>query len=359
MRELYNPAETGAGMTSELFDKYIQGLCAPAEKQQVEQWLKQEAHAEFLDQLMAERWQQSHGIMPEDETRLLWQALQRKVTVPRKVVHMHWYRAIAAAAAVVVALSGTLLWQQRKAATGAGNMALYNDTLHTPGQQWVHVSNRNNYSRKISLEDGSVAELYAHSSLEYVKGFEPARRTILLTGTATFTVAKDRQRPLSVYSGDMVTTALGTCFTVTGNGAGVTVRLHEGKVAVRAIHAKPGEPVTYLLPGQECRYLHQQHTMAVTQIAGDKLPATKGAAAAAEVAIQDTLVFNNTPLVQVLQTLQQYYHTPLQYKAKDMAAIAFSGTISRADSLPMVLQVIANMNALQVSRGANGYHIGK
>lgn len=345
-------------MTSELFDKYIKGLCTQEEKRAVENWLKQEEHAAELDELMAERWQHSHAVMPEEETRLLWEALQRKTMTARKVVSMHWYRAIAAAAVVVLLVSSVLLWHQYTVGHNNNSMAAHTDTLHLPGQQWVRVNNSTGDSRQISLEDGSVVELYAHSSLEYVKGFEAGRRTMVLSGTAMFTVAKDKQRPFSVYSGDMITTALGTRFTVTEKATGVTVRLYEGKVAVRAAGAPVGEPVTCLLPGQECSYQHQQHAMAVVRFVNEK-PAVKGQSLTAATALTDTLTFNNTPLLQVLKALEQYYHTPLQYQVKEVAAIAFSGTISHADSLPMVLQVIANMNNLRVSRETNGYRIGK
>lgn len=344
-------------MSSELFDRYINGRCTQQEKQLLENWLKQEEHAEELDALMAVRWQNSHDKMPEEETRLLWQALQRKALGTRRIVKMHWYRAIAAAAVIVVMVSAVIRWQQYHRHNQ--RLAQHTDTLRLPGQQWLRVSNANNNPRKITLDDGSVVELTSHSAIEYAKGFETGRRTILLTGTATFTVATDKLRPFSVYSADVVTTALGTRFTVADNQQGSVVKLYEGKVAVRLKKPAAGQPPVILVPGQECSTGNRQNKLWVTAFAVDTPAGVKGAGRTMAADVQDTLVFNNTPLVQVLKQLQQYYHTTVHYQPQQLVAITFSGTISRADSLPMVLQVIANMNGLHVSSLAGGYHITK
>lgn len=345
-------------MSSELLERYIKGTCTQQERQLMENWLKLEEHADELDELMAERWQHSHDRMPEEETRLMWEALQRRVQASRKVVKMHWYRAIAAAAVVVVVVSAGIRWHQYSNMHNK-NLALQTDTLHLPGQQWMRVSNANNNPRRITLDDGSVVELPGHSAIEYAKGFEKGRRTVVLTGTATFTVANDKLRPFSVYSSAMVTTALGTRFTVTDGQGGGLVRLYEGKVAVRAINAPEAQQAVILMPGQECSFNNPHRQPQITAFAINTPPAVKGAAVTQNPDRQDTLVFGNAPLVQVLKQLQQYYHTTLQYQPKELAAITFSGTISRADSLPMVLQIIAHMNGLHITNTAHGYSIGK
>lgn len=345
-------------MSSELLERYIKGTCTQAEKQRMERWLKQEEHAAELDELMAARWKNSNDRMPEEEARQMWQALQRRVQSSRKVVTMHWYRAIAAAAVVVVVVSAAIRWHQYKHVPDQ-TLALHTDTLRLPGQQWLRVSNANNNPRHITLDDGSVVELQRRSSIEYVKGFEKGRRTVVLTGTATFTVAGDKLRPFSVYSAAMVTTALGTRFTVTDGQDGGYVRLYEGKVAVRAINTSKAQQAVILMPGQECSFNREQQQPQITAFAINTPPAVKGAVVTAKPDTQDTLVFNNTPLVQVLTQLQQYYHTHLQYQPKALAAITFSGTINRTDSLPVVLQIIAHMNGLRITHTAGGYSIGK
>lgn len=86
----------------------------------------------------------------------------------------------------------------------------------------------------VHLKDGSTATLGRGAKIEVALAHN-IRRVTLLSGTATFTVAKDRARPFVVRSGDVYAEATGTIYAVSRVGpTGGTVKVAEGSVLVWA-----------------------------------------------------------------------------------------------------------------------------
>lgn len=103
----------------------------------------------------------------------------------------------------------------------------------------------------VKLEDGSVATLQRDARIDVVLS-EDARRVTLLSGDATFQVAKDRARPFVVRSGEVYAQATGTVYSVARVGPrGATVKVKEGSVLVwpgaqheQAILLRAGDSLT-------------------------------------------------------------------------------------------------------------------
>lgn len=107
----------------------------------------------------------------------------------------------------------------------------------------------------IFLSDGTEVKLNAGSSIAYYKGFTENERVVTLHGEAFFTVVKDAKRPFRVFTGDIVTEALGTSFNVQAYDADqVKVALVTGKVAVDNIGKERDQQSVILYPGQEAHY---------------------------------------------------------------------------------------------------------
>lgn len=84
----------------------------------------------------------------------------------------------------------------------------------------------------VPLEDGSIATLSPNARIEVALSSD-YRRITLLTGTASFKVAKDKSRPFVVQSGDVYAQATGTVYSVKRVGpTGGTVKVTEGSVLV-------------------------------------------------------------------------------------------------------------------------------
>jgi transmembrane sensor len=85
--------------------------------------------------------------------------------------------------------------------------------------------------RSLTLADGSTVDLDARSSIR-VEFSSAERRVELLDGQALFQVAKNKQRPFIVRSGDAMVRAVGTEFSVDRRSSGTTITVLEGRVAV-------------------------------------------------------------------------------------------------------------------------------
>lgn len=140
------------------------------------------------------------------------------------------WAAIAAGAALVVSVTGWIVFQQR--ATVFGPPVQIAETSPTRAsnapQRYTTVAGER---RSIKLTDGSVVELDAASEL--TEHFDPSTRELrLVRGRARFDVAHEN-RPFMVLAGGGSVTARGTLFDVImGENKQVTVRLLRGAVDV-------------------------------------------------------------------------------------------------------------------------------
>ncbi|WP_341837819.1 FecR domain-containing protein [Chitinophaga pollutisoli] len=66
--------------------------------------------------------------------------------------------------------------------------------------------------KKITLSDGTLVTLNAHSAIRFNEGAEEGERTVFLEGQAFFDVQQDAARPFVVESGGLRTEVLGTSF---------------------------------------------------------------------------------------------------------------------------------------------------
>ena len=106
---------------------------------------------------------------------------------------------------------------------------------------------------KIVLPDGSMAWLNSASRIEYSSDFTE-ERNIHLSGEAYFEVVKNPDKPFKVYSGDVVTTALGTSFNVQSfESHRVEIGLVTGKISV-GVDQSNIEPKIIDSPGQTVLY---------------------------------------------------------------------------------------------------------
>lgn len=102
-----------------------------------------------------------------------------------------------------------------------------------------------------TLEDGSVATLEPGTRI-YFATSDRTRKVTLLTGKATFKVAKDKEHPFVVQSGSVYAQATGTVYAVSRFGrSGGSVKVTEGSVLVwqhddrdQAVLLRAGDSVT-------------------------------------------------------------------------------------------------------------------
>lgn len=233
-----------------------------------------------------------------------------------------------------------------------------------------HEKNTTLKLKRLVLSDGTHIDLSARSELSFYEPFINNRRDITLKGKANFTVAKDKMRPFTVYSGRLSTTALGTKFSVTAfdDENFIVVRLFEGKVVVKPSSDLVNRQETnyYLLPGQELIYNNQRSIARVRRFNVNKVAAKINN----EKPLADTLeipenqkgswfMFNNQALSVVFNELQNMYDVEIVYSKKDISNMYFIGEFNRTDSVEYILHQIALPNNLKVAKKNNRFIITK
>ena len=327
-------------ITEALIRKFFDDACTPAEADAVAAYLK-ENPAELKKYLAAD-WDDSAARFPDSDSTL--PRHDEPVVLPRRY-SVRW--TVAAAAAAIILVAGIAIL--RSGAVHHPSAAHHQPVVAAtsgpapaqPDSAWTVRTNTMASKQEVKLADGSVITLYEKATIRY-RG-----RQVSLHGQASFDITKAPVQPFIVQAGATTTTVLGTSFTVAENGRGVTVKLYQGKVSVRA-----AEKEYVISPGQQVSYILAQDRSVVSAFGEEPVSPVVRAATAP---VAQKLTFDNTPLPAVIGRLQQRYHTPIEIEKAALDKMYFTGTVLPKDSLSTILHVIANMNGLTVTFGKQGF----
>ncbi|NMX60243.1 FecR family protein [Pseudomonas sp. WS 5079] len=186
--------------------------------------------------------------------------------------------------------------------------------------------------RQVVLADGSQITLNANSAVD-VKFTDDGRRITLRKGEAVFDVKPDPQRPFSVQAGALSATALGTIYAVRRDAEHVDVTVRRGLVAVT------GEPDKVTLGAGETVGGRADGLGAKQRVDVDTMLAWE----------QGRLVFELTPLAQVLEQLERYRPGIIVLRDSRLGALKVSGTFQLND-LDEGLTTLENVFALKIER---------
>lgn len=161
----------------------------------------------------------------------------------------------------------------------------------------VHINNLLNTTEEIQLPDASIVSLYPGAVLDYPEGLNGKKREITLSGKAFFKVKHDERRPFTVKTGAITTVVLGTSFWVDAakNARTISVKVKTGKVGV--IYGTA--PAIFLLPSEKAIFNTLSGLLAKVKQPVIKQPVP------ARTDVPAALVFNETPLKQVIQALSE------------------------------------------------------
>ena len=182
--------------------------------------------------------------------------------------------------------------------------------------------------RTVTLTDGSTVVLNADTRIKV--RFTDATRVIdLVEGEALFHVAKNPSRPFIVVSGETRVRAVGTQFDVYQKTGGTVVTVVEGRVAVFSSPVQSN--TTSATSGQVGKVLlsaGEQVTVAPRKLVTPQ----RANAAAATAWTEGKLVFDSTPLSEVIQEFNRYSQRPLSIDDPEIINLHISGTFSTHDS---------------------------
>jgi len=185
--------------------------------------------------------------------------------------------------------------------------------------------------RAVTLADGSVIRLNARSKLA-VKLSASGRSVELLEGQALFQVAKDVQRPFTVTSDGTRVQAVGTEFDVRRRRASTVVTVVEGRVAVLDVSGGAGAAGPKVRAGTVYLSAGEQIT---------RSPAAAGTARRVDPAIATAwtrrqLVFDATPLIDVVEEFNLYNRRRLVIHDVSLESFQLDGVFSSPDPAPLI-----------------------
>jgi ferric-dicitrate binding protein FerR (iron transport regulator) len=182
-----------------------------------------------------------------------------------------------------------------------------------------------------------------------------------VSGKAYFDIAKNQQRPFTLYSEGLQTSVLGTSFCVNANPYSdkVSVKLFTGKVRVSLEDSINGK-YYYLEPGQELVFSKSSHNVAIN---GPVKHTEERIARAAHSVSTDTIsnwyMFNNQRLADVFDQLSAIYNVDIEYSHNEIRDMYFIGKLEKKDSLSEIIRDIATLNHLSVTTSNGRYIIRK
>lgn len=342
-----------------LIEKFLRGECRNEEAEQVSNYLRQ--HPDVVEELLPEEeWNKYLTAEPTEEFgeeayNQLWNIAKREERKRRVYTYV-----ISVAAAALIFFGIRYLAQPAPT-----------ETLLSKSE--MVQKNGTDKDQTIGLSDNSIVTLSPGSEIKYTSEFNRSDRRIELTGTAVFSVAKNAQNQFTVVCGNIVTTALGTKFSVDGNAKAISVVLYEGKVVVKKLlddanakYLSPGDRLSFNIPKNIFELYREaglasnttaSRTAPVNNAAGNKqLPAEKEIVQTPAVRTVDNdghINFQNQNLKTVLSELAQRYDVEIDYPTEISTSINVFISIDTTQSIDRILQNIAALNNLGVKKVAD------
>jgi ferric-dicitrate binding protein FerR (iron transport regulator) len=195
--------------------------------------------------------------------------------------------------------------------------------------------NRSGKPVTIMLEDSSMVTLAPESELTFPEKFAPEKREVHLKGEAFFQISRNPDRPFLVKTKELVTRVLGTSFTVRSfeKDAEASVSVKTGRVSVYSKKdeqaATSSDKVVGVVLKPNQRVLFDKEESRLVKVIVDA-PLRVGEIPEA------ALVFDETPVRKVFQTLEKKYGIELFFDEEELSDCQLTANLS---GLPMYEQL--------------------
>ena len=218
---------------------YFRGTISAADEKRLSEWLKEGKHA-MLFRIWEDEWRKQAKAQASEKTKAAWAKIvesgklkeERPQAVIQPLSSLTWFRY--AASVAVFAIIGGLAWW-----------------LWPSNEQAFMAQTGAQEQQNCVLSDGSEISLNESSSLACAENFGKKTREVLFEGEASFSVAKDAERPFIIHTGDFSVTVLGTEFILRAypTDSIYTLQLTSGKVKVQylqdSLFAETGDLVQF------------------------------------------------------------------------------------------------------------------
>lgn len=276
------------------------------EHAEIEAWAEKQDGKELLMEMDIKMKQvEKASFMYNDKTDLAWDKLSKRIEQSensKRTIFIRNRTFVGIAASVIVLLG-----------IGFGVFKFMQNSL-----QSNHIQTA--YSQKsVELSDGTLVSLNGNSSLDYPKTFKGKTRIVKLMGEAYFDVKPDKVHPFIIETDQVRIKVLGTSFNVrTNNQNGdVEVLVNSGKVQFQDLKnpnqslilekgdfASLKDQQINIHPITDVNYLSWQSKM---------------------------LQFNQTPLNEVIQTLNRTYAVQIELENNSMDQMLLTSKYNQLD----------------------------
>jgi transmembrane sensor len=295
----------------ELIVKFLNKEASDEEIDSLLLWLKEdEQNRHYFDEVN-ETFQASTVLRQFNPEKIgnAWNRVAGKIEAEKEIKITHttiskrYYNFLRIAASVsIVFVASLVLWK-------------YFYGPATIGSEKVVVHNPQSRNTHIELPDGTQVWLNTNSTLEYASDFGKNVREVVLKGEAFFDVRKKQQQNFIVKTDQVSIRVKGTRFNVRAyEGEDSNTTLEEGKVEITV----QGQQQTYAMkPGDQITVANKEQKIIFQKVNPSNFSAWK----------EDTLVFDNTPLSDIILKLEN------RFKVK----IVIDRTIAERERLTMTI----------------------
>ncbi len=306
-------------MTDDIIVKYLAGEASPTEIQNIAEWRALSKENELYFKSLEQTWELSlkHGnnTTPIDVDKAWTRFEKNKLKQKTLVFYLSNYWKVAAS--IVLALGLAYYFYQRPNSSEQMELAL------------------NGHNKKIVLSDSSEVILIG-ANIHCPKTFVGNKRTFYLdSGKAFFKVSKDSLKPFEIVANNTSILVLGTQFEVVSTKLKTSVNVLEGKV----LFTTPiGSKI--LTSGMKCQYDLQGSKMDIEQQKNNNSLAY----------ITHALIFNATPLREVIADLNQYQDQYfIKVKDENLLGCKLNAQFNN-EKLEDIIKVISSTMQMKVNK---------
>lgn len=328
----------------DLIGKYLTGEATPAETKQVEKWANHsDKNHEELEK--ARQILENADLvfkLKKYDSAAAWQKVAAQ-TVPvrrmnsRKEIVAKIYRyAAVILVAVLLGVGGYYIANQNPV------NEIYTEILPPESLELQeHI-----------LPDGSVVTLNSNSKISFPKRFKGSVREVTITGEVFFDVKSNPEKPFVINAGEAQVKVLGTSFNVSAypEQEKVEVIVETGKVQVtRKTNTSTKETDSLLLtPGEKGTFSEKNNKLEKNVNADRNYLAWK----------THNLVFEKTPLHQVISHLKKVYRIDIQITDKELNNLVLTAEFNEKP-IDFILNVIQLTFDLNLSEENGQYILSK
>lgn len=348
-------------VTEQELIRVITGACSWKERERILEWIKEDPENKARFEQLRETWNIADHFDLEQNEGEAWQKLSERISRPSHLKIHH--------------LGNT---QQSDPEEDQGPGKMYSDNRDTRYQAWIlrvaagclmllgvmfvvytytaeqpqqeisppsamkEVKAERGQRVNLTLDDGTSVVLNSASALKYPSRFDGSTREIELEGEAFFSVARDESKPFLVHTTEATVQVLGTKFNINAypRKQKVEVVVAEGKVAVSS-ESNSAYKDSVSPPGTTHEVILAKGEY--TAVKEGALPTTPVKAASMDYHlgwVDGNLVFEATPLEEVIRRLELYYNRDFQVTNANLLDRKLTATFKK-ESLSKVLNVLS------------------